>query len=515
MTLNGAAGVELCRLDARVVTDYLKHSAGGPDSAARWDDVAATLVADAGAPVAQALTTPLMAALARVVYNPRVGESPSSVPRHPAELCDRDSFPNRTAVERHLFDAFIPAAYRPRSGGSGGRGWNVGQATRWLTFLARDLEHWQHGTTDLAWWQIRGAAPRPLAGLFVGLVTGIVGALTFPWPGWGIGTICAVAVGLLIRRRTRSGDVSLARGLTGGMLGGQLAALVALTVFGTGVGDTYIGSFLAGGVSSALVLAPMGRFSAGLVGAFVGEAVNAFYERAPALGGIRLPAGSVGVRLADGIALGLVAGLAAGLFYRRTPAHRLRWSLLGTVGGAVCGLLLGSVTWVTTGRSIGLVTGATGIVLGGIMCGLFAAAAPTDLTTATGPGSVLARDRVTFLAMLALAVPVGLVLALGAALSPPDPFLGAYHGLGYGIGVGLAEMTAIGLGLAFLQTSWGGFTLARWWLAATRRLPLRLMTFLDDAHARGVLRQAGAVYQFRHAELQRRLANRPPDRAPS
>jgi hypothetical protein len=33
------------------------------------------------------------------------------------------------------------------------------------------------------------------------------------------------------------------------------------------------------------------------------------------------------------------------------------------------------------------------------------------------------------------------------------------------------------------------------------------MIFLDDAH-RGVLRQAGAVYQFRHRELQRRLATR-------
>jgi hypothetical protein len=35
------------------------------------------------------------------------------------------------------------------------------------------------------------------------------------------------------------------------------------------------------------------------------------------------------------------------------------------------------------------------------------------------------------------------------------------------------------------------------------------MTFLADAHQRGVLRQAGAVYEFRHVELQRRLATRP------
>jgi hypothetical protein len=38
------------------------------------------------------------------------------------------------------------------------------------------------------------------------------------------------------------------------------------------------------------------------------------------------------------------------------------------------------------------------------------------------------------------------------------------------------------------------------------------MGFLADAHQRGVLRQAGAVYQFRHIELQRRLANRDADK---
>jgi hypothetical protein len=42
------------------------------------------------------------------------------------------------------------------------------------------------------------------------------------------------------------------------------------------------------------------------------------------------------------------------------------------------------------------------------------------------------------------------------------------------------------------------------------RLPWRLVRFLADAHEqRGVLRQAGAAYQFRHVELQRHLAGRP------
>jgi hypothetical protein len=64
-----------------------------------------------------------------------------------------------------------------------------------------------------------------------------------------------------------------------------------------------------------------------------------------------------------------------------------------------------------------------------------------------------------------------------------------------------------GIGLAVLVTrAWGNYFVHHVWLAATGRLPWRLMHFLDDAHRRGVLRQAGGVYQFRHARVQERLA---------
>jgi len=36
------------------------------------------------------------------------------------------------------------------------------------------------------------------------------------------------------------------------------------------------------------------------------------------------------------------------------------------------------------------------------------------------------------------------------------------------------------------------------------------MSFLADARERGVLRQVGTIHQFRHIELQHRLAQRPP-----
>lgn len=70
---------------------------------------------------------------------------------------------------------------------------------------------------------------------------------------------------------------------------------------------------------------------------------------------------------------------------------------------------------------------------------------------------------------------------------------------------------AVGLPLAwalyaFGASAWGGFTVARLYLWVTGRLPRQLMPFLEDAHARGVLRQSGGVYRFRHIELRDRLA---------
>ena len=72
-----------------------------------------------------------------------------------------------------------------------------------------------------------------------------------------------------------------------------------------------------------------------------------------------------------------------------------------------------------------------------------------------------------------------------------------------------ALLGAGGLGMLVHATSaWGKFLMARVWLAHRRHTPLHLMTFLQDAHKLGVLRQVGPSYQFRHALLQERLAQR-------
>jgi hypothetical protein len=110
---------------------------------------------------------------------------------------------------------------------------------------------------------------------------------------------------------------------------------------------------------------------------------------------------------------------------------------------------------------------------------------------------------------LAIGLGVGLVVGLAAGLVG-GLVAGLANGLATWLVAGLATWLVAGPAAGLAATSWGQFTILRTWLAVRGQLPLRLMAFLDDAHHRGVLRQAGAAYQFRHARLQDHLADTSP-----
>lgn len=507
--LIGAAGITLCPLDISVVSDYLKDSARGVTAAARWDEVLSSFTVDSPPPVAQALSTPLMVALARVIYNPRYAEETVAAIPEPTELLDPERFRTPKDVEEYLFDIFVRAAYREHPDPKRRCKWTAAQAEQWMVFLAHDLEHRQSGTTDLSWWRLSGAAPRPLAGIGVGLVAGIAGALGTPFPmdlGFGL-VISASLAALLARKWLPLGSTDPKKGLAGGLFGGLLGALAAVAAFGAGPGNTFVGSFLALGLALSLVVAPWGRFRSGLAGAFIGVFLAEFFHHAHIVHEIAATTGLM-ARLMNGFGFGFVIGLAVGLSGRDAPARGLRWSLIGFLCGVASGLVIGFVVWIQVGSPGGLIV-ALASMIGAGYAGGFLDAAPTDLGKATSPRAVLIRDRATFRSSW---LGFGLALGLGSGLAmtfTPNPIDGAPFGFRVGLGIGLANLIAVGLCFGFLQASWGSFTLARWWLAASGRLPWQLMTFLADAHEnRGVLRQVGASYQFRHTELQRRLSSR-------
>jgi hypothetical protein len=229
--------------------------------------------------------------------------------------------------------------------------------------------------------------------------------------------------------------------------------------------------------------------------------------------------------LVGGLVLGLVGGL-AGLIVgdRDAPAHadfrlRGRTTALGSklmrglvgglLGGLVFGLPVGLVFRLPVGLKFRLMVG----LIVGLTVGLISfAASPSIARRASSPVESQRGDR--RLTVLGNSM-IGLVGVLVGGLLG-GPVFGVMGSLVVGLMGGLIVGLVIGLvgvligwlvgGPVTAGTCWPAFVLASLWLGARRRLPVRLMGFLDNAHRLGLLRIVGPVYQFRHATLQDHLA---------
>ncbi len=116
------------------------------------------------------------------------------------------------------------------------------------------------------------------------------------------------------------------------------------------------------------------------------------------------------------------------------------------------------------------------------------------LTAEATPRRALARERNAAI-MIALPAVIGVGLIFGVGFPPTFAPI-----------VGLASGLAVGNIIGILKTAWPAYRIAHVWLTLQGKLPGRLMDFLEDAHERGVLRQEGTLYQFRHHDLQERLS---------
>ena len=438
--IRAAAAIELCSLDADIVVDYLLKDAG-PCAAERWEPVTRALTTCA--PVAQALITPLMAHMARTIYNPRLNEHTAALP-NPAELC-APTLIDRTAVEQPLFDAFIPAAYRD--------GVDPGH-----------LEHNIQGT-DFAWWQLQQAVPPIVLAISIGLGAGSALGLAFglaasPLAGLLGGLASVLAVGLAMSFHT-DGWRRLRR---------DRRVHRRSTIKGLAVGAT---TGLSTGLSFGLPLGLSKGIEAGL---------NSGWP--PGLGGL---------------AGGLVLYIATAGWVLPEPARgmRFRFGVASPTIGVAAGLAVGLVTGFAYGLVVGLTSGCAVGLAAGIARGLKGGS--HVLVVTAQPQAVIRRDRRTSFSVMTL---VGIGFGFGVGFGFP---------LWYGLTIGSAYGLALGLMVTTLRTASPSYELSRVWLALRGRLPWSLMNFLSDAHQRGVLRQAGAVYQFRHRELQRRLARNPSD----
>ncbi|MFJ4860285.1 helix-turn-helix domain-containing protein [Streptomyces sp. NPDC088748] len=474
--LRRTAGIELLDLDADDLVHYLPRTArptapAGRDgrAATGWDPVLERLRTDPegapGARLAAVLRTPLMVLLARTLYS----DTPA---QDPAVLLDSARFPTPGAIEEHLLAGFVPSVYgSPPTAVPGARRtrgprtWDPLRARHYLGHLAGHLDRPERREgQDLAWWQLRESLPltsRILAVVLAcSLVTAVADWLVFPAKNLAAGHGAAFALGT-----------------------GLLDALL----FGPAVG-------LAFGLVHGLV-------------ALLG--IRAFE---PSRVRIRLPgrhrpsAGPSARRVATLVPAGLLGGLVMGL----------GCGLAHTVGAQLTygGVLLDPAVVEATAVNC-LMYGLTFALAGGLVLGLVATLeTPIDLGRAATPTDLLAINRsIVVRQALFLAPMLTLVIAFGGRLMT-ELLQGVVGPLTWPMAEGLA-LGAVGgvagsLSYALAFTAWGQWVLlTRIWLPLTGRLPWATVAFLEDAYRRGVLRQVGAVYQFRHARLQRHLRGRP------
>ncbi|MEU7565598.1 NACHT domain-containing protein [Streptomyces fradiae] len=363
--------------------------------------------------------------------------------RDPASLLAGAERDTPEKVEEYLLDSFLPAVYRP--GRPGVRDWDADRAQRWLGYLAHHLTLAR--TPDLAWWRLgtglRGSTRALVTALVAGLAIGLGDALVY--------TVVTGAPAL-----------ALMDGASVGLIAGSLFGLVHWLTY------TLTGKEVA---PSAVRLRIRGRPRATTWTA-----------------GPRLVIGTLG-----GAAFGAVYGFAVGL----VKAHHQNAGL----GDALrTGLADSIVLCLVYGAAAGL-----------SFCLLGLLETPLDMVSAVSPRGVLATDRRTVLTQLAVWAPVfGTAVGVGMVVAV-DLLQGHVGRLvlqpGFSALVGTVSGIGGALGYTLSLTAWGQWwVLSRVWLPLTGRLPWAVAAFLDDAYRRGVLRQAGAVYQFRHARLQSRLA---------
>lgn len=446
--LTSAAVIELLPLDAEAVRTYLPLSAPPLPQASTSDLESTTAWDELVAIWKQRPDADEVQHVAAALDTPLMAFLARVVysderGRNPAELLDAARFPDANAIQSHLIESYAPAAYDRDAPGPHGMPGRAYTYQQAAPWLGFLAAHAEHRrTTDLAWWRFGADVGLVLRATIVGLV----------------GTVCCVVAGVVAE-------------LIVNMAGDQLPA--------RSVGDTVLAWLL-----NAL---------------FVGPAFGVGYV-------LSVTAGLVARRHTR-------VGLAWGsLIAPKTILSRMCGAFLGFLLVAVCfGAVASAVTsWSAAPVSAYAAHGLTsGLAAASVIAVLSLLEAPADINATASPTDLLRASRnVTLVRALLAGVIFGTAVGVGA-----NAFQGLVAGDVLSVGPGLAAKRGIVNGVmgavayCLLLTEWGQWVvLSRVWLPLTGKLPWRVLTFLDDAYHRGILRQHGPVHQFRHERLRLHLA---------
>jgi hypothetical protein len=533
--LDNRAVIEVQPVDLKDAHAYLVRDQSG-DELDKWDKLGKYLEENSTTVAARGLDNPLTLSLARDTYRDQ----------DPNVLRDKDMFRTVEALREHLIARVLVIAYPDKQ--------QRYHAIRLLGWIAGNMQ----SDRDLAWWHIPTWVPRwqprPLSKHVLGLGVAVGFGTVFGF-GFGLNLEFACAFGLLVGlgvgtvaglgfpgapstvlpalrppgvRSSRPHERSrlpvfgsLAFGLVFGVVFGLLAGLVG--------GPKGFVSEPKGGLVFALVVVVIFKCMAeaysyeGIHG--VRDKPHAISARWPRL--TELPQ-LLGIMLMIGINSCLLVGVISALVRASTVLiDQIIWILrfggvpVGTGFHVLTPRVFGTrdffyVVWEQTwdfnsrimaGFLSGLWDGLSlnrleaGLVIGlplGLMLGLgtlWRVSLPNAAATPATSYHVDRRASTLFGLVTGLAWGLVLGLAFGLVFGPwAGLWAGLLFGLvgGFACGVGSSPMPMVSLTELTLATGGAG--------------RVRFMQFLDDAHHRQVLRQAGAVYQFRHAELQDHLA---------
>jgi hypothetical protein len=443
-----AVAIELLPVDGTAASNYLLLDRPRHTSAA-WERIADHLVADGSSPLAQALNTPLMLTLVSDAY---------TAGKDPAELLDVGSFPTTTSIQDHLLDQVLPSSYTSdrRAGG-----YSLSQAQRWLSYIAYGML--REDSRDVVWSQISGWVPIWLSRIAYGALFGLIifcaawlGVAASPLVGdgcfapaaWGVAGAGAYIVGASLDYRVS---------------GMPVVALVLGIATGVWIG-------MLGGLAFGLLLVPWAGVTLGLsLGLVTGSAV--------------------------GVAIGLVL-VWLGMKNVRVAARR-SWPAtlgIGSIAPSTIALILAfSLAFVllASPRSqlVAILAAVFGVSVG--LIGDVVMSAQSSDSDAPTPRVSLRYDIIAW-SVLGLVIGIAGAFIFGFAFQ--TGFASSFAWIGLGLAIALAASHA------------SGYTFAVMVMAVTRRGPVRLLRFLEDARRRQILRRVGWVYQFRHARLQDRLA---------
>lgn len=417
-----------------------------------WETVAAALLGETPpkkgnkrtiASLRGALSTPLMVAIARDIYSHE----------NPAELLNQ-KFRTIRDAEKYLLERFVPAVY---SGAPGDRSrWTatqekrVDQAVRAFRYLAAHLQGPPgQRRQGIAWWEFGGTDRKSAMKRAI---------------------LCGVAAGLVMVAANGIVTFAAVQGVGGLGVTPRQGIVVVL------------GNSAAIAVAFAIMHWLAARRTEWVVKpSWLGLSIP-WLRRNRTVDNRNLVRefgfGFVGGSVGGGVAL-------LGLL--------LSSLLVSVIGG---GSSAASATAPSPGWLATLLAALGMMLIFGVTAGNVAALqAPVKIESAGGPLELLAADR-----RLALAGGAVAGVLSGAAVGC---LIGLEEGPLVGLGYAVAACTTIWLGGAISVTAWGQWLICgRLLLPLRGELPWRTRAFLRDAHQRGVLRQSGAFYQFRHILLQ-------------